>query len=162
MSDRITIVDDRDEVISYKDRGTLVKDDIYRVAALWVTNPRGDILLAQRKFTKTHDPGKWGPAVAGTVDEGETYDSNIIKETEDEIGLKNIQAGKGPKRRVSEEYNYFCQWYTLVIDKSAEDFAIQESEVEAVRWLARAELKKELREHPENYLKGLSWMVESL
>ena len=25
------------------------------------------------------DPGKWGPAVAGTVDEGESYKKNVIK-----------------------------------------------------------------------------------
>jgi len=162
MPDRITIVNEQDEVIGYKERGTLVKADIYRVTALWVTNSKGDILLAQRKFTKTHDPGKWGPAVAGTVDEGETYDSNITKEAEEEIGLKNTQPSKGPKRRVSEEYNYFCQWYKLVVDKPAEDFTIQEDEVEVVKWLSRSELEKELREHPESYLQGLRWAVETL
>ncbi len=34
-------------------------------------------MLAQRKFTKNHNPGTWGPAVTGTVAESETYDSNI-------------------------------------------------------------------------------------
>ncbi len=29
----------------------------------------------------------WGSAVAGTVEKGEDYESNIYKETEEEIGL---------------------------------------------------------------------------
>lgn len=159
---RIVIVNDQDEIIGYKERGTLVKEDIYRVSGLWVTNSKGDILLAQRQLGKRHDPGKWGPAVAGTVDEGETYESNIVKEAEEEIGLKGIKPTKGPNRRVSDEYNYFCQWYTLAVDKPAEEFTIQEDEVEQVKWFTRAELHKELREHPDKYLKGLSWAVESL
>jgi NADH pyrophosphatase NudC (nudix superfamily) len=59
-------------------------------------------------------------------------------------------------------HNYFCQWYTLVVDKPAEDFTIQEEEVAQVKWFTRAELEKELREHPEKYLKGLGWAVEVL
>jgi isopentenyl-diphosphate delta-isomerase len=159
---RIIIVNDQDEIIGHKERGTLTKEDIYRVSALWVKNTQGDILLAQRKFTKSHDPGKWGPAVAGTLDEGETYESNIIKEAEEEVGLKGIKPIPGPNIRVRGEYNYFDQWYTLVVDKPAEDFTIQEEEVEQVKWLTRAELEKELQEHPEKYLKGLKWPLENL
>lgn len=159
---RIVIVNEDDEIIAYKERGTLTKDDIYRVSALWIKNSKGDILLAQRKFTKSHDPGKWGPAVAGTVDEGETYEQNIIKEAEEEIGLKNIQPVLGPKVRMTGEYNYFDQWYTLVIEKPAEEFTIQEEEVEQVKWFTYTELEKELREYPEKYLKGLDWSLENL
>lgn len=159
---RIVIVNDQDEITGHKERGTLAKEDIYRVSALWVTNLNGDILLAQRKFTKKHDPGKWGPAVAGTVDEGETYDENIVKEAEEEIGLAGIKPALGPKRRVSEEYNYFCQWYALTVDKSAEDLTIQDEEVEQVKWFTRNELERELQDHPENYLDSLKWDMENL
>lgn len=159
---RIVIVNENDEIIAHKERGTLIHSDIYRVSALWVKNSKGDILLAQRQFTKSHDPGKWGPAVAGTVDEGETYEQNIVKEAEEEIGLKNIRPIPGPKVRMTGEYNYFDQWYTLVIDKAAEKFTIQEEEVEQVKWFARAELEKELREHPENYLTSVNWSLENL
>jgi len=156
---RIIIVNDQDEIIEHKERGMLAKEDIYRVSALWVSNSKGDILLAQRKFTKSHDPGKWGPAVAGTLDEGETYESNIIKETEEEIGLKDIRPTVGLNKRVKGEYNYFTQWYALTLDKLAEEFTIQEEEVEKVKWFTREELEKELHEHPDNYFKSLSWLL---
>ncbi len=118
-------------------------------------------MLAQRKFTKKHDPGKWGPAVAGTVDEGETYDSNIVKEAEEEIGLLNITPDKGPKYYVTGEYNYFCQCYTLTIDTPADMLSIKEDEVEQIKWLTRDQLEKALANHPDEYLKGLSRLLEA-
>src|SRR3989338_4963070 len=98
---KIPIVDENDEIIEYKDEKDRKPEDICRVAGLWVTAPNGDILLAQRAFVKKRSPGVWGPAVAGTVEEGETYEQNIIKEAEEEIGLKNLKPIFGPKIRRS-------------------------------------------------------------
>lgn len=74
------VVNDSDEVIGHKFRNDIdfVKD-IYRVAALWLTNSQGQVLIAQRLLTKDKDPGKWGPAAAGTLEKDETYESNIYK-----------------------------------------------------------------------------------
>lgn len=159
---RIVIVNDQDKIIGHKVYGTLDRKDIYRASALWATNSKGDILLAQRQLGKRNDPGKWGPAVSGTVDEGETYDDNIIKETEEEIGLTNITPVKSIKRRYTGEHNYFTQWYKLVVDKRAEDFKVQEEEVEQVKWFTRAELEQELRNNPQDYLKNLDWALQEL
>lgn len=106
---KIIIVDENDEIIKHKERGTLNQSDIYRVSALWIQNSKGEILLAQRSFNKKNHPGKWGPAVAGTNDEGETYESNIVKEAEEEIGLKNISFQKSINQKVEGEHNYFAQ-----------------------------------------------------
>jgi isopentenyldiphosphate isomerase len=78
MKPKIIIVNEKDKEIGLKERGTLKTEDIYRVTALWITNSKDEILLAKRALTKSNDPGKWGPAVAGTVDEGETYEENSI------------------------------------------------------------------------------------
>ncbi len=159
----VVIVNENDEVIGHKTRSQLERDRpaIYRVTGLWLTNSQGDILLAQRALDKTHDPGVWGPAAAGTVEDDDTYDSNIIKEIEEELGLKDLKLTKGPKRRAANEYNYFVQWYTAVIDKPAADFMIQKEEVEQVRWFSREELARELRDHPKSYF-NLGWALEEL
>lgn len=162
IQEHVIIVNGSDQVIGYKERGTLAYEDIYRVSVLWVTNTRGEILLAQRKLTKKHHPGMWGPAVAGTNDKGETYESNIRKEAEEEIGLKKIKPSLGPKIRISDDYNHFTQYFCLTIDKAAEDFTIQENEVEQVKWYSRSELERALKDHPEAYLKGLDWCLENL
>jgi len=148
---KIIIVDKNDKIIGYKDGNTLGKEEIYRVSALWITNSCGEILLARRHHTKSHHPKKWGPAVAGTVDEGETYEENIIKEAEEELGLKNIKVELGPRTKTDDEFHHFTQWYTAKIDKNINDFKIQEDEVEEIKWISPDGLKKELKGHPEEF-----------
>lgn len=154
MSSKIIIVDKNDNIIASKERESLEVRDIYRVSALWLKNSKGEILLARRALSKSHSPGKWGPAVAGTLEEGETYKTNIIKETEEEIGLKNVKFKKGPKSKIklAGRLRYFLQWYTAEINNPAEEFKIQESEVAKVRWFTRNELKKKLQENPSEFI----------
>jgi len=149
---KVIIVDESDKLISHKKRAEITQLDIYRVSALWITNSKGDILLAQRKFTKKNDPGKWGTAVAGTIEEGETYDTNILKEAQEEIGLTNYSFQKSKKVRISGEYNFFCQWYRLNMDKEINYFKIQEDEVECVKWFTRNELLDEVTKFPAKFL----------
>ena len=83
-----------------------------------------------------------------------------IKEAEEEIGLKDIKPQIGPKERISGKYNYFDQWYTLKIDKLAEDFVIDKSEVEQVKWFPREELLREIQANPDKFLKNMKRRVE--
>lgn len=89
MSEQIIIVDENDNEIGSADRDSIVLNGprIFRATGLWITNPQNDILLAQRSFSKRAEPGKWGPAVSGTLETGETYRSNVIKEAREELGL---------------------------------------------------------------------------
>ena len=48
----VIIVDEKDNIISYKERKSISQKDIYRVSALWIMNSKGDSLLAQRSFNK--------------------------------------------------------------------------------------------------------------
>lgn len=153
---KFIIVDENDNPIALKYREDIQQSDIYRVATLWITNSKGYILLAQRALTKKNDPGRWGPAVAGTVEEGETYEANIIKEAEEELGLKNIKPRVGPKIRVSHAHNFFDQWYLLTIDQSVEYFKADPKEVLAIRWFTPQEFESETIAYPEKFLKSMS------
>jgi len=150
---KIIIVNENDEIIGSKERGTLNQSDIYRVSALWIQNSNGEILLAQRSFNKKNNPGQWGPAVAGTIDEGESYESNIIKEAEEEIGLKNQEFQKSFHHFHDGEHKHFTQWFFALVDKKIEEFTIQEEEVEKIKWFTREELLDELETNPEKFLK---------
>lgn len=146
------IVNASDEIIGHKTRNAVNKEDIYRVSALWIINSKGEILLARRHHTKSHHPNMWGPAVAGTVEEGETYASNMIKETEEEIGLKYIKPTLGPKMEITGEHHHFTQWFTLKVDKDINDFKIQEDEVEEIKWFTPQELRNGLQVQPDEFL----------
>ncbi len=160
---QIIVVDENDNVIGSKSRNEIdYSKDIYRVSCLWVTNPKGEVLLAQRKHTKSHDPGKWSGAVAGTVEQSETYESNIYKEAEEEIGLTGFTFTLGPKQFVSHSKKFFVQWYFCVVDKPVEWFKIQENEVEKIKWIDRNVLVQEMAENRGDYIESMPSIVELL
>lgn len=158
---KIPIVNEQDEIIGYKEREEKAPGDIIRASGLWVTSPDGYTLLAQRSFKKKNGPGMWGPAVAGTVEEGETYESNIIKEAEEEIGLIEFTPILGPKNRVQPVNGYgnlWGQWFTAIVDRSYQ-FKKQDEEVEQIKWFSKDELNKLLKETPKELLGDLAEFI---
>ncbi|MEK7447259.1 MAG: NUDIX domain-containing protein [Patescibacteria group bacterium] len=162
---KIIVVDENDNEIGVKERSEITHDDIYRVSGLWLTNSRGEILLAQRslKKDKAHDPGKWGPAVAGTVEDGETYEANIEKEIEEELGVKGLDLKKTEKKfRDTGVRRYFVQVFTSILDRPAEDFIISKNEVEQVKWFSKAELRKWFQEKPDDFISTMQEIFEEM
>ena len=162
-SDQIVVVDQQDQVLGLKRPAECCHDDIYRVTALWVTNAAGEVLLAQRKHSKLLYPGKWGPAVSGTLEPGESYRANIYREAEEEIGLTGLRFQLGPKRLVDDgQRRYFCQWYTAQLDREIADFAVQQDEVEKIAWITREELAKKITQQPADYIPQFTSWFELL
>lgn len=55
----VPIVNHHDEIIDHKERDEVdATKELRRIAALWLTNSKGDILLARRALTKKHQAGK--------------------------------------------------------------------------------------------------------
>jgi isopentenyldiphosphate isomerase len=160
MKEKIIIVDKNDNIIWSKYRNEVTKQDIYRVSALWITNSKWDILLAQRAFTKKHHPGCYGPAVAGTIEIWETYYENIIKETEEEIWVTNINIVEHNKVLTNKEHTHFTQRYTAILDKNIEDFIIQEEEVAWLKWITKHELLNDINNFPEKYIDSIKENLE--
>ena len=156
---KIPVVNEQDEIIGYKERKDRNTLEITRITALWLWNEKGEVLLAQRAFSKSINPGLWGPAVAGTVEEGETYESNIIKEAEEEIGLKNLKPIFDQKLRRTTQHAYFVQWFTATTDSSYQ-LIKQDSEVEAFKWFSKDELMNLLKTKPEMFLYSTKERVE--
>lgn len=148
---KIIIANEKDEIIGLKERDKPGIEGYRRISGLWLTNSKGEILLAQRSFNKKHNPGKWGLSASGTVEEGETYDSNLVKEAKEEIGLENFKYTKGTKIKIDKNIPMFFQFYLATIDKSIKDFKIKKDEVEQVKWFDIASLKQDIEKHPENY-----------
>lgn len=150
---RIPVVNESDEQIGVREREELLPEDIYRVSALWLLNQEGQVLLAQRALTKRHHPGLWGCSVAGTVEAEETYESNILKEAEEELGLSLTSADLriGPKLRIEGQYRHFCQFYFAHITKKIPELKIEAHEVIAVRWMDMPGFIEDVRNFPEKY-----------
>ncbi len=160
---KIQIVNEQDEIIGVKERSEIDHTtDIYRVSALWLTNSLGQALLAKRAMTKRHDPGVWGPAVAGTIEEGETYESNIYKEAEEEIGLTDVEFAKGKKILVNDGHHYFAQWFFGVATREIADFSRQVEEVDELAWVDTEQIKQDIQENPDKYISAMPIIVSEL
>lgn len=156
MSENIIVVDKNDHIIGHIERNKRKPTDIFRVSALWIHNSKWDILLAQRQKNKESNPSKWSAAAAGTNAEGETYESNIYKEAQEEIGLTDITFEKRMKvDRTDGEFPFFCQWYSCTLDRDISNFRIQEEEVQDLKWWRREELRKAIQETPELFTKTM-------
>lgn len=163
MKPPIYVVNENDEVIGEKDRDDVdFQNDIYRVSAVWVVNSNGQTLIAQRKLTKKKDPGLWGPSVAGTVEVGETYYENAVKETEEELGVANLPLVELGKIRVASPQNYFAMYYKVLCDWPVERFVPQEDEVETLTWISVDELKKDVKLNPQKYIASMDKSLASL
>ncbi len=159
----VQIVNENDEIIGHKKRGALdYTKDIYRVSVLWLENSKGEVLIAQRSYSKDKHPGKWGHAVTGTLEKGETYDSNIYKEAEEEIGLTGVAFIAGQKSLSDFPRRAFWQLFTACLDRDVSDFKIQEEEVEQIRWISKPELAMDMRMHPKKYTPALTEQVQYL
>lgn len=161
MSESTIIVDINDKILGHKPRNEISHPtDIYRVSWLRITNQQGDILLAQRSFNKKHDPWLRWPAVAWTNAEGEIYETNILKEAEEELWLKDIQVSKWPKRFVDDWHRYRWQRFTTVIDLPIDAFILQENEVAQVKWITPAEIKNLFLKQPEIFIPSFKGIVQ--
>lgn len=160
---KIQIVNSQDELICTKERYDIdTSVDIYRVSALWLTNSSGQVLLAKRAKTKDKDPGKWGPSVAGTIEENETYESNIYKEAEEEIGLTEIKFTKIKKVYTNHPRKLFTQWYIGTVDREITDFTRQIEEVDELAWVDIEQAKQDMKDYPEKYLPGMLDVINNL
>ncbi len=149
---RIPIVDENDNILYYKDsKERDLRKEVTRVAVLWIFNERKEILIARRSKKKKHHPDLWGPSVAGSVEEGETYESNIIKEADEEIGLSINTVTLGPKLRISGLHEYFTQWFFTKVS-SGTKFVPRVGEVDEVQWATLTDLKKKYEMKPEEFL----------
>lgn len=159
----IPIVNSKDEIVGSKPRAVVdFNVDIFRTASLWITNSRGDVLLAQRKHDKKVDPGKWAEAVGGTVEGSDTYEETVVREAKEELGLNIDHPAIGPKQFIETPCRYFVQWYKVTVDQPLEAFTIQQEEVEQLAWVPLTRLKQGLQTMPEKYIAAMPEIVRLL
>lgn len=151
MNSLLAIVDENDDVIGSKHKDRLSSVDVCRVARLLIINSKSELLLAQRAFVKEKDPGVWGLAVEGTVEAHETYETNIRKEAEEEIGITLGDLELGPKLRMQGKFNHWCQFFISRADFDLDQLTLQEEELEAVKWSDKLSLQEEVKLHPEKF-----------
>jgi len=64
---------------------------LHPVVHLHLFNSGGELFLQKRAMTKDLLPGKWDTSVGGHISPGESVDSALKRETEEELGLNSVR-----------------------------------------------------------------------
>ncbi|HLG27087.1 MAG TPA: NUDIX hydrolase [Paenisporosarcina sp.] len=164
MRTKLIIVDSNDNIIDHRfyDDVDDFKNAIYRVSRLWLEDKEGNILLSKRSANITN-PNLWSFAAAGMNDEGETYESSIIREAQEELGLKIDSPKligklflKYPNRQI------FSANFRTVLDEVKPSFKYNKEEVGDVRWFTRKELANFLEDNESECVPLLKEIITKL
>lgn len=150
------VVDDKDKVIAEVPRSELTADMRWRNTGVYIFNDNGEVLLARRHPSKKVHPNMWGPSAAGTVEVGETYEQNIIKEIAEELGIQvdsiencsNHLINHGSAKR-------FTGMYKALWNGQLDDITLEADEVSEVRWTPIEEVLADIKINPQNYVPGI-------
>ena len=63
---------------------------LHPVVHLHIFNSAGELYLQKRVMTKKIQPGKWDTAVGGHVDYGERIEDALLRETREELGVRDF------------------------------------------------------------------------
>ncbi|HOO98048.1 MAG TPA: NUDIX domain-containing protein [Bacteroidales bacterium] len=115
---------------------------LHPVVHLHLFNEKGDLYLQKRALSKDLLPGKWDTAVGGHMKPGESPGEALIREAEEELGLKNF------KFRLEKKYIWesplereFVYSYSGTSDETP---AINPEEVEEGRFWKTEEIKMKI------------------
>ncbi|HJO95650.1 MAG TPA: NUDIX domain-containing protein [Victivallales bacterium] len=115
----------------------------HKTVHLIIFNNRGEILLQKRSLNKDIQPGKWDTAVGGHINPGENIEEAVIREMNEELGISLekplifLFELKERNSIESENISVFSTFYNG-------NFAIQEEELDEVKFWKIDELKSEL------------------
>lgn len=154
----IVFVDDVDNVI-----GAGTKQDVWakgirhRIVRVYVLNSEGKMLIARRALHLSSLPGRWNESAAGHVDEGEEYLQAAIRETEEELGIKNAVVEEVSRFKSEEtdepdkKKNRYTMVYVLHYDGDINPSA---DEVAETKWLDPKELSEWIERSPDDFTEG--------
>jgi len=137
-----------------KQRADVHRDgDWHRSVHCWLLNSKHELLLQKRASIRETNPGKWDISVAGHVPAGFTSIETVIKEAEEELGLRLVTADIEHLFTIRQQSvhhdglylnNEFNDIYLVRCDLPANQFVLQEDEVEQVAWVPITELKSRI------------------
>lgn len=153
----ITYVDQDDNVIGQGSMQNAWKyGHIHRIVRLFVFNSKGDFLLQKRSMNHANMPGKWDNSAAGHVDVGEDYQIAIVREAEEEIGVRGISAREvcSYYKDETEGGKYKKRFQKLYITIYDGEIIFDENEVSEVRWISVGALSEWMSATPDDFAPG--------
>jgi isopentenyl-diphosphate delta-isomerase len=163
MAESIIFVDKNDTPIGVGTREEAWANGIYvRIVRAVLRDESGRILSQLRSAEKKSYPSRWTDSASGHVDEGDTYESAIRRELEEELGLDTELTflGKFASKDIIDGKTIleFNAVYEGKINSSV-SLNPQESEVSDTKWYELSELKQLMQDDPDSFTPGFRELV---
>ncbi len=122
------------------------------VVHLWIYNSKAESLMQKRSPQKQVWPNLWDVAVAGHMAAGQSPEDALVREAQEELGLKvDLQRVKFIDK-IKFEYPMEAGWinkifiwlYGLQTDLDITQLTLEKEEVAEVKWIPLDELEKML------------------
>ena len=137
------IVNDFDQVIGHKNKNQAYKERaMLRSVQIFIYNLKGELYIQKRSRNKLRYPGYFCASVAGHVEPGENYQEALIREVEEELGLKRVENLKiiaKEKTPVGENNYAMMTFFTATTDKT---MILQKEEVESGEFYSIKKIKQ--------------------
>lgn len=148
---RITIVDVNDNVIGYENFfDALEKGCIRRASVVFIRDTEGKHLI-QKRSDNVSEPLLFDTSVGGHVDQGDTYIETAIKESGEEMGLRNLSLI--PLAPPLRTLGFFVAVYTATIPQNT-DIQFDMHEVESIHWMTTEEIDTRIIDAPQDFTKN--------
>ncbi|MDN6228737.1 MAG: NUDIX hydrolase YfcD, partial [Enterobacterales bacterium] len=151
----VDIVDENNDVIAQSTRAQMRAQCLrHRATYIVVHNGMGQILVQKRTENKDFYPGWLDATAGGVVQSGENMLESARREAEEELGIAGVPFADHGMFYFEQDN---CRvWGGLFSCVSHGPFALQEEEVESVRWMTPEEITGEWDSFTPDSLKALS------
>lgn len=143
------VCDDQDRVIGRAPRAEVhARKLLHRAVHVFVFNPAGELLMQLRTATKDEYPLCYTSSASGHVSSGEDYDTSVVRELEEELGLRGPveflqQFSAGP-----ETSNEHTRLYRLITNQPIHP---DPGEVLEAEFVSLDELQQRIAREPDRY-----------
>jgi isopentenyl-diphosphate delta-isomerase type 1 len=143
------VVDESDRVIRQMPRREIHRQGLrHRAVHVFIFDEAGRLYIQKRAATKETHPLQYDSSASGHVDSGESYDVAAVRELQEELGL-NVPLQKHFKIAACEDTGWEFVW----VYSARGDYhpVINPEEIESGRYWPLEEIKRDLKEHPEQW-----------
>ncbi len=169
----LDVVDENNQLTGKTEERNIIheKGIWHREVAVWIMNKKGEILLQKRAANKRQEPNKWA-ICAGHVEAGESVEDSMIREMEEELGIKvnmnQLEFLKIYKKQNDipndniKNYN-FQYMYFLKTNWNIEDYKIQLEELSEIKYVPFTEFEDIVKNKDKNVtFTKQSYMLEMI
>ena len=138
--DLVDIYNDKHEKLNYTKARKELKEGEFRLSCFaFIINDKDEFLIKKRASTSKKYPNYW-EIVSGEVETGEDAITGIIRELEEELGIRVSKDNLifiGSYARIND----FVEVFLLKTNIDIEDLKLQEDEVQTAKWVSIKEFE---------------------